>query len=119
MDDQHGVLLDTLNELRIALIRGASQEEISMELARLLDFTCQHFSCEEQLMEQNHYPEYAAHRLAHEHLMAEIQSAVQKVQHYERLEMRELITFLRRWLIHHIEKVDEKYGKWLNERGVH
>ena len=29
MDDQHGVLMDTLNELRLALVHGRGRDQVS------------------------------------------------------------------------------------------
>jgi len=29
----------------------------------------------------------------------------------------QLLNFLRDWLTNHIEKVDHKYGDWINEHG--
>ncbi len=52
MDDQHGILMDAINALRLALVRGAGQEKISELLDEFLEFTRMHFWSEEQLMER-------------------------------------------------------------------
>ena len=37
MDDQHRTLMDAINALRLALVRGAGQEKISELLDELID----------------------------------------------------------------------------------
>jgi len=56
MDDQHGILMDTMNELRLAVVRGECREQISEVLDRLIEFTRMHFSSEEQLLERYIFP---------------------------------------------------------------
>ena len=47
MDDQHGILMDIMNELRQALVRGSGREQLSELLDRLIEFTRMHFWSEE------------------------------------------------------------------------
>src|SRR5579862_1151044 len=56
MDDQHGILMDTLNDLRTLLLRGSSRSAISLQLERLIEFTQMHFQSEEQLLVQQGFP---------------------------------------------------------------
>jgi hemerythrin len=46
MDEQHGILLDTLNMLRRQLAQGQRAARISDQLVRLVEFTEMHFGCE-------------------------------------------------------------------------
>ena len=39
MDDQHGILMDTLNELRLTVVRGMGREQVNEVLDRLIEFT--------------------------------------------------------------------------------
>ena len=52
MDDQHGILMDAINDLRLALLRGCSHEKICELLDQFIEFARMHFWSEEQLMEQ-------------------------------------------------------------------
>jgi hemerythrin len=118
MDDQHGVLLDTLNELRLALVHGRSRDEVNEGLNRLIELTRLHFSSEEKLLEQQGYPGAAEHRGAHQRLLAQIEEAAHRAQHSNELHMHSLLLFLRDWYMNHVESLDHQYGAWLNERGI-
>ena len=118
MDDQHGILMDTVNELRLAAVRGSGRELVSEMLDRLIEFTRMHFWGEERLMEQYGFPGLAEHRLEHQRILAQILQSSHRVQHGERMQMRPLLCFLREAYAEHIEGMDREYGPWLNERGV-
>jgi hemerythrin-like metal-binding protein len=118
MDDQHGILMDTMNELRLALIHGAGREQVSEVLDRLIEFTRMHFSSEEQMLQRSGFPALAAHRAEHQRLLAQILQASHRAQHGEEVQVRPLLLFLRGWYVAHIEGLDREYGPWLNERGV-
>jgi hemerythrin len=118
MDDQHGILMDTMNELRLAAVRGSSWEQVSELLNRLIQFTRMHSWGEEQLMEQHVFPGLAEHRTEHQRMMAQILQSSHRVRHGEKMQMRPLLCFLRESYAEHIDGVDRAYGTWLNERGV-
>ena len=119
MDHQHGILMDAMNELRLALVRGAGREQVGRLFEELIEFSRLHFASEEQLMEQAGFPGLAEHRRLHHSIQAQVLAAAHRLQHGDGVEMRPLLCFLRDWFIEHIEGVDRQYGPWLNERGIH
>lgn len=118
LDDQHGILMDTLNELRLALVRGQGHEQVSEILERLIALTRMHFVSEERLLEHYGYPDLEAHRAEHERLLVGLRESALRSQHAEAVALRPLLRFLRSWYEDHIEGADQQYGRWLNERGV-
>jgi len=118
MDSQHGILMDAMNELRLAVVRGAGRERLSELLDQLIEFTRMHFQSEEQLMAESGFPGLEDHRGQHQCLMAQILQSAHRLQYGEGMEMSALMVFLRDWFLEHIEGVDKQYGPWLNERGV-
>ena len=119
MDDQHGILMDTLNELRITLLHGGDRRAICLQLERLIEFTHMHFQSEEQLLEQQAFPGLEAHRTAHRHLLAKLYTALEQINHDEAVHFSALLEFLPCWYLEHVEQLDQPYGMWLNERGVY
>ena len=118
MDDQHGILLDTVTELRQAILSGTNREQVSELLDRLIEFTRMHFWSEEQLLDQHGYPSLDKHRTEHRRLLASLLESSHRVQRGEAIHLRPLLTFLRDWLTEHIETLDQQYGPWMNEHGV-
>jgi len=118
MDDQHGILMDAMNELRVAVERGCGREEASELLDRLIEFTRMHFWSEEKLMEQTGFPGLAEHRAEHHRMLAQMLQAVHRVQYGDGGPLRPLLCSLRDGYFEHIEGPDLAYGPWLNEHGV-
>jgi hemerythrin len=118
MDDQHGILMDALNELRQAVVGGCCRERASELLDRLIEFTRMHFWSEEQLMEQSAFPGLPEHRAEHHRMLAQMLQAVHRVQYGDGGPMRPLLCTLREGFLEHIEGPDRAYGPWLNEHGV-
>jgi len=118
MDDQHGILMDTVNELRMALMHGCGREQLSEVLDRLIEYTRMHFWSEEQLMEQTDFPSLLVHRAEHHRMLAQMLQAAHRVQYGEGVAMRPLLCSLRDEYMNHIEALDREYGPWLNERGI-
>jgi hemerythrin len=118
MDDQHGVLMDTLNELRRMLVRGTNRRDICLQLERLIEFTQMHFHSEERLLKQQDFPGVEEHRTAHNALLARLYTALEQVNREDPVHFSSLLEFLPAWYHEHVEEVDQPYGQWLNDRGV-
>ncbi len=119
MDDQHSILLDTLNELRLALVRGRGREQIVESFDRLVEFTRMHFGSEEQLLEQAKYPQLEEHRAAHHKLLAEILQRGRGMQFGEGAQTHHLLGFLRDSYLDHMGSLDRLYGEYLNDLGIY
>jgi hemerythrin-like metal-binding protein len=118
MDDQHAILMDALNELRLSLVHGSERKKICKQLERLVEFTQMHFENEEQLLIQEGFPGLPEHRAAHKLLLSQIQAKLEHAKHNETVEFQPLVHFLRSWYLDHVQGLDQSYGFWLNERGV-
>lgn len=119
MDDQHAVIIDTMNELRLALIRSHQKASANELLNKLINYTRMHFQSEELLLNSNGYPGLIQHREEHQRLMAQLEDTVSRLQHGEIVNINEFLTFLHNWFVRHVEGLDKKYGPWLNQNGVH
>ncbi len=119
MDDQHGILVDTLNELRQQLVRGSGNGQLNEHMVRLIEFTSLHFGCEESLLERYEFPGLDEHRAAHQLLMSDIRQAGNCVENDEKTEFQRLLGLLSTSYLRHIEALDRQYGSWLNARGIY
>jgi len=119
MDHQHAVIIDTMNELRLALIQSHHRTSANELLNKLIKFTRMHFQSEEQLMELHGFPGLVEHREEHKRLLAQLEDTVSRLQHDETVNINEFLSFLHNWFVHHVEGLDKEYGPWLNKHGVH
>jgi hemerythrin len=118
MDDQHGILMDAINALRLALVRGAGRERISELLDEFIEFSRVHFWSEEQIMAQTGFQGLEEHRAEHHRMLANILQAAHRLQYGVGVQLRPSLCGLRRGFLHHIETMDQKYVPWLHEHGV-
>ena len=119
MDDQHGILVDTLNELGQQLARGSAHDQLNRQMERLAEFTRLHFGCEESLLERYGFPGLHEHRAAHQQLLSEIDRAAEHSESGERNSFQKQLDSLSTAYLEHIEGLDRAYGAWLNERGIY
>lgn len=118
MNDQHSILMDTQNELRLAIIRGQGREQVAEIFDRLIEFTRMHFWSEEQLLEQVNYPQLEEHRASHHRMLAEMMQRAHTMLYGEGSNGRQLLLYLRNSYLGHMEHEDRDYGHYLNEKGI-
>ncbi len=119
LDDQHKGLVDTLNKLHGAMMKGQAREITGSLLRQLVEYTREHFASEEKLMTSTRYPALAQHKAKHKELTAQVSEFVHSYEKGTASINLDLMNFLRDWLGTHILKEDHEYGPWLNKNGVH
>ena len=119
LDDQHTVLIETLNELHAAMMKGQARAVAGDLLSTLVQYTNDHFTAEEAAMESTRYPALPTHRLKHRELTRQVEEFVGRYKKGDITLSIELLNFLSEWLTTHIQGDDKKYGPWMNEHGVH
>lgn len=119
MDDQHKKLFEIVHELYEAMHSGQGKQVAGDVLKRLIDYTEHHFAAEEKLMEKNGYSHLAQHRVEHRDLEKKVRVFKKEFDQGSKTITLELMTFLQNWLTNHILNVDQKYGDFLNTKGVH
>lgn len=117
IDDEHEELFEAVRGIESAMARSAEPAAIGVLLDKLVAATGTHFASEESTMRGAKYPGLALHAAEHQRLMEKLgafaarhgQGGVAMNQH--------TVTFLRDWLLHHIETDDSRLGVWLKEHG--
>lgn len=118
LDNQHMVLVDTLNKLHDAMKTGQAREVTGPLLKMLAEYTNEHFAAEEKMMASAKYPALAQHIVLHRELIKQVKEFVVRFEKGEIALSVDLLNFLRDWLMTHILKADQEYGPWLNKNGV-
>jgi hemerythrin len=119
MDAQHVVLIETLNELHSAMMKGDARNVTGPLLRNLLAYTRNHFSAEEAMLATSNYPQLAKHKELHRDLTRKVEEFTARFEKGELGINLHLLHFLRDWLTSHIQKVDRNYRPWITEQGLH
>ncbi len=118
MDAHHRELFQTANRLYEEIHSGRKKSVLAETLNFLIQYTRDHFSKEEKLMEDYDFAEYEAHAKQHERLIFEVQELKSKYDAGEIQMDMSIVNFLKDWIIHHILTEDRKYGPYLHDKGV-
>jgi hemerythrin len=118
MDDQHGILMDALNELRVALLKGAEGRIVRGMLSRATDLMRMHVESEERLLALHGYPGLAAHHAEHQRLLGRMAQFDIRFEQRQSAAVYELVEYLRKWFTTHTGVAGQKYGPWLQKCGV-
>jgi len=126
IDADHRHLIEIMDGVMILLTNKAPQGAVIAMMKALLDFGEEHFRREEMLQEAAGYPEAAAHRRVHDHLLEDLRRYIASLSSVScadltpeqcRERMHETKRFLTRWLIAHILGEDVKLRPYVDGMG--
>ena len=120
LDDDHKKLVGMVNQLYDAIQSGHGKDSLGKILAELITYTTVHFAREEKFFAQTNYADTAAHKKQHDDLTKQVLDVQQKYKAGVSGTLSlEVMNFLKNWLITHIQGSDQKYGPYLNSKGIH
>jgi hemerythrin len=117
-DDQHKKLVELLNQLHDAMKSGQGNAMLGVVLQSLITYTATHFKEEEQVMQAKGYPDLAAHKAEHQKLVTKVLDLQKQFQSGSSVLTMTVLSFIKDWLVSHIQGVDKKYGVYLNAKGI-
>jgi len=118
IDNDHKKLLHLINNLQTAIDYKTDKLFERQTLDEVLDYTKYHFRREEGLMENNGYPDFVPHKKKHEEMIEKVNDYVQAYEKGESDAIESLLTYLKSWLINHINGTDQEYSEFLISKGV-
>lgn len=119
IDAQHKKLVAMLNELYDAMQAKHSQEALGKVLDGLISYTASHFKYEEELFAKTGYHDASEHKKEHDDLTKQVLAVKKKYQEGASTSLSmEVLNFLRKWLLNHIQGSDKKYGPHLKAKGI-
>jgi hemerythrin len=110
VDEQHKKLLEIIADLHEAVETehgGAVAEALFQETS---DYVANHFSTEEELMNEHAYPKFEEHLKMHDWFIKQVME-LHKNKNEETA--KKTLTFLTDWFINHIMKTDKEMGSFL------
>ena len=120
LDNDHKKLVELVNRMHDALSEGKARTTVGPLLDDLIRYTRSHFEHEERFFARTGYPHTTEHKAEHDKLTHTVLD-LQKRFHGGASSMLSLETmsFLKHWLVDHIQGSDKKYGPYLNGKGIH
>ena len=114
IDDQHRILVDTINQLANAHIQN-NHHAVEMVIDEMLSYSSFHFSHEEKLMAESGFHGLDEHRQQHQHFIRWFEHFRDDYVTYGRKALGEpILHFLRSWLSAHILQEDKQYAAVVN-----
>lgn len=115
VDGQHKNLFSLINNLQVGMLDNHSRSVMIDTIDRLSAYVDTHFKTEEDLMLSNSYPDYPAHKQEHDNLKQQATKLIQLFK-LDKVDLTATVSnFLSDWLKHHINEVDIKMIKWIQE----
>ncbi len=116
IDTQHKKLIDLINALDTAIAAGYGNEALGKVLGGLLDYTIEHFSYEEHLLERCDYPSYPSHKAEHDSLTEKVEFLSHVFEQGQSVNTDQIMQFLKIWLQEHILDIDKRYVPFVKEK---
>lgn len=108
IDAQHKQLVDYINKLYDA--REANDKEaVEQEFQHLIDYTVEHFSYEEMMLEEAQYRLVEQHRKVHQNFVTRMSTLQARYQNGDAEALNEVIDLCEGWLFRHIRINDHGY----------
>jgi hemerythrin len=117
-DEDHQHLFNILNQLNDGMQAGRGHSVLENVLMQLLRYSEWHFTAEEAVLRELHYPQLRAHTEQHRKFTAKMEDVAERYQTGSVGLSVEVLNFLKNWLSQHIDAEDKKYGPFLNSQGV-
>jgi hemerythrin-like metal-binding protein len=118
IDKQHQVLVSMINEFYDNISNRSSRELISELIAKMKDYTVFHFNYEENIFKKHNYIKTDAHKKEHDDFVAKVLDLEDRYNNGGLVVSFEITTFLKKWLIDHIQGTDKEYSDFLIAKGV-
>lgn len=115
IDDQHKELIRICNMLIQAAAKEKSRNEVEAIVKQLREYTVLHFRSEEAFMATIHYPKRGEQVQAHAELKRDVQEFQRRLYEREDVSAREVLDFMKGWLLNHILTHDRELARFVAE----
>lgn len=116
-DEHHKYLFVLLQVLEGISDKEECASTVKTVLDELHDYCDYHFKAEEGLMHQARYSGLAVHRDAHRAFTARIAQFKQN-QPFSPQASADILKFMKKWIVDHIQRMDKAYSSTLNKAGI-
>jgi hemerythrin-like metal-binding protein len=120
LDYQHKRLFRFFHTLMAAVENKHTRTALSGFVGFITKHVDEHFGYEESLMLKTGYPDYLAHKIAHDEMRREVAELVEsyRAKGHDPLVLIRMSTLASEWMRKHIFGVDFKLTSWLKKHPV-
>lgn len=118
MDHQHKQLFQLINQLYEAMQAGKGDQLIQDILMKLSGYTRTHFAAEEEILRKIRYPGLNSQIALHKAFVDKVGQMTRDVKGGKKIATVSLATFLKDWLVTHIQKEDRQYGLYIQHQNL-
>lgn len=120
MDAHHEKLFSMINSLIELQDQSLStqQKAIAAAVPKLAAYASKHFAAEEHVMRLAKHSDYDEHILKHKALVAQVVALKQNLDAGKIPPLREILVFLKFWLMQHILVIDKRYTENVMKHNV-
>ncbi len=118
IDEEHKKLVGIINKAISTKEHNDNPEEIKEILSEMVVYFDEHFSTEEACMIKFNYPEYQSHRNEHLDFIDKTIASYNKLVRGDYQIAKELLEYLRQWLVNHIQGSDREYMDCFKKNGL-
>ncbi len=112
IDRQHRHLFEIINKLIDRSGSSGDSALVSETLTEMLNYAKEHFTTEEELMQEYGYPEIESHKEQHIYFFKTTAELSISALNKQSMVSSEIVEFLKLWLTLHILKCDMKYKEF-------
>ncbi|MDR2619477.1 MAG: bacteriohemerythrin [Treponema sp.] len=115
IDEQHKELVRLTNELYQGCLMGddVARAYFMKAIKSVVDYVGKHFSTEEKMLENIHYPGLPAHKTQHEEFVRKILEDVKSFQNGKQFVPNVFVRYLKDWILSHIAVEDKRYAEYI------
>ncbi len=117
IDEQHKKLFKIISDFYYKLRDDDKQAYVAL-FTSLIDYTKYHFRMEEALFAKYDYPDSEEHLEEHRKFHDKVVYVKDRHDHGGIVIPTEITSYLRDWLMAHINGSDKKYAEYFSEQGI-
>lgn len=117
IDDQHLILVEHINQFADAW-EGKNRTDIKIAMDKLIEYTIEHFSYEEKMLEEANYFMTEPHKKVHANFVDKMRNFQDRYVNGDETAGEELLTLLDGWLFRHIRLNDHGYVEHVKKAGI-
>ncbi|MEQ4403354.1 bacteriohemerythrin [Campylobacter jejuni] len=115
IDAQHQKLFELAAKIENAVYKFVQRDGLKEILTELFNYMKEHFSNEEDYMQEIHYPYLNEHKIMHKNIIRDMSYLIQNIKTTNDLKEK-LYTIMSEWLLEHILHHDVMIGNWLSDQ---